>query len=175
LSFPVFPDERGFFREWFKFKELQKIDSTFNVQQANLSKSKKGVIRGVHYSIAPEGQSKLVTCASGNLMDVLIDLRIGSPTYLNIEYLNLDEHSGTAVFIPSGVGHSFVAVSESTSIVYLTSSEYAPKYEKAICPTDHELGIKWPTLKDLDAIISLTDRRAPKLTEALRSGNLPKY
>lgn len=170
----VFPDERGLFREWFKADEIATVDSAFSVQQANYSKSKQWVIRGIHYSLAPGGQSKVVTCASGSIVDVLIDLRLDSPSYLKVEYIELSEDSGSVVYIPSGVGHGFIVESESASVVYLTSSGYSPEFEKAICPTDPDLGIKWPLPIGEIGTISKADTEAPTLLQARESGNLPK-
>jgi dTDP-4-dehydrorhamnose 3,5-epimerase len=171
----VFPDERGLFREWFKAEEISSIDGNFSVQQANYSKSNQWVIRGIHYSLAPQGQSKVVTCASGKIVDVLVDLRLGSPSYLRIEYLELSEDSGKVVFIPSGVGHGFIVESESAAVVYLTSSGYAPGYEKAISPTDPELGINWPIPIGELGIISKADTGAPSLAQAKKFGELPNF
>ena len=171
----VFPDERGLFREWFKAEEIASIDGDFSVQQANYSKSNQWVIRGIHYSLAPQGQSKVVTCASGKIVDVLVDLRLGSPSYLMVEYLELSEDSGKVIYIPSGVGHGFIVESESASVVYLTSSGYAPEYEKAICPTDRELGIDWPLPVGEVGIISKADIEAPSLAQAKESGTIPTF
>lgn len=170
----VFPDERGLFREWFKADEIATVDTAFSVQQANYSKSKQWVIRGIHYSLVPEGQSKVVTCASGSIVDVVIDLRLDSPSYLKVEYIELSEDSGSVVYIPSGVGHGFIVESESASVVYLTSSGYSPEFEKAICPTDPALGIKWPLPIGQIGTISKADTEAPTLLQARESGNLPK-
>lgn len=171
----VFPDERGLFREWFKAEEIASIDEDFSVQQANYSKSNQWVIRGIHYSLAPQGQAKIVTCASGAIVDVLVDLRTGSPSYLKVEYVELSEDSGRVVYIPSGVGHGFIVESETASVVYLTSSGYAPEYEKAICPTDLELGISWPLPVGELGIISKADLEAPSLAHAKESGTLPTF
>ena len=171
----VFPDERGLFREWFKAQEISTIDETFSVQQANFSKSKRSVIRGIHYSVSPLGQSKVVTCVSGLVTDVLVDLRQGSPTYLQVEYIRLSDDSGEAVFIPTGVGHGFIVESESASVAYLSSSAYAPEYERGICPTDPALGIKWPLPFGELGIISKADTLAPTLEQAESSGNLAIY
>ncbi len=171
----VFPDERGLFREWFKAEEMSFIEENFSVQQANYSKSKKSVIRGIHYSIAPQGQSKIVTCVSGSITDLLVDLRVGSPTYLKVEQIRLSDDSGDVVYIPTGVGHGFIVESDSASVAYLTSSIYAPDYEKAICPTDPALGITWSLQQGELGIISQADRSAPTLTQAESSGNLPIY
>ena len=171
----VFPDERGLFREWFRSEEIATIDPEFKVRQANYSLSKKSVIRGIHYSLAPEGQAKLVTCASGSIIDVLVDLRVGSPTYLNIEYIELAEDSGKVIYIPTGVGHGFVVISDQASVVYLTSSEYAPEFERSICPTDPELGINWQLPVGQSGIMSAADINGPTLTEAKKSGDLPSF
>lgn len=171
----VFPDERGLFREWFKAEEIATVTNNFSVQQANFSKSKQFVIRGIHYSLAPEGQAKIVTCASGQIVDVLVDLRVGSPTFLKVDYVNLSEDSGKVVFIPTGVGHGFIVESESAAVVYLTSSGYAPDFEKAICPTDQELGIEWPIPMQNHGIISKADTEAPTLAQARELGTLPTF
>ena len=171
----VFPDERGLFREWFKAEEIALIDGDFSVQQANYSKSNKWVIRGIHYSLAPQGQTKVVTCASGKIVDVLVDLRIGSPTYLKVEHVELSEDSGKVIYIPSGVGHGFIVESDTAAVVYLTSSGYAPEYEKAIRPTDGELGIDWPLPVGEAGIISKADTEAPSLAQAKKLGILPTF
>ena len=171
----VFPDERGLFREWFKAEEIASIDEDFSVQQANYSKSNQWVIRGIHYSLAPQGQAKVVTCASGKIVDVLVDLRTGSPSYLKVEYVELSEDSGKVVYIPSGVGHGFIVASETAAVVYLTSSGYSPEDEKAICPTDEELGIDWPLPVGEVGIISSADTEAPSLARAKESGILPTF
>ena len=171
----VFSDERGLFREWFKAEELASIDKDFSVQQANYSKSNQWVIRGIHYSLAPQGQAKVVTCASGTIVDVLVDLRTGSPSYMKIEYVELSEESGKVVYIPSGVGHGFIVASDTAAVVYLTSSGFAPEFEKAICPTDREIGIAWPLPIGEFGIISKADTEAPSLAQAKELGTLPTF
>jgi len=171
----VFPDERGLFREWFRAEDLSNIDESFSVQQANFSKSKKWVIRGIHYSLAPQGQSKIVTCVSGEITDVLVDLRVGSPTFLRVEYIELSEGSGNVAYIPSGIGHGFIVKSDFSSVVYLTSSEFLPQYEQSICPTDPELGITWPLPTGEQGIISKKDEEAQTLSTAKSMEKLPIY
>jgi dTDP-4-dehydrorhamnose 3,5-epimerase len=171
----VFPDERGLFREWFKGEETRKLAPNFVVQQANFSISKRGVIRGIHYSLAPTGQSKLVSCAEGVITDVLVDLRKGSPNYLKVDYVKLSADSGSTVFIASGVGHGFIVQTESAAVVYLTSSAYAPQFEKAICPTDPALAIHWPLPDGIGHVISPADASAPTLIQAGAAGDLPSY
>jgi dTDP-4-dehydrorhamnose 3,5-epimerase len=175
LEHNVFPDDRGIFREWFKADAIKEIDKIFVVSQANHSVSRRGVVRGIHFSLAPQGQSKIVTCASGRIVDVLVDLRVGSPTHLQVEYVDLAEDSGKVVFIASGVGHGFVVQSDLASVVYLTSSAYAPEFEKAVNPTDSALGITWPLPDGVDSIISPADMNAPSLAQANEKGDLPKY
>ena len=171
----VFPDERGIFREWFKAEEIASINPHFEVKQANYSRSNQCVIRGIHYSIAPQGQAKIVTCASGRIIDVLIDLREGSPTFLNVHYVELSEDSGKVVYIPTGVGHGYIVESDSAAVTYLTSSGYAPQYEKAICPTDPELVIEWAVPQGKIAVISKADSTAPTLARAKELGTLPTF
>jgi dTDP-4-dehydrorhamnose 3,5-epimerase len=175
LEHRVFPDERGLFKEWFKAEETRKLAPDFEVEQANFSISKRGVIRGIHYSLAPAGQSKLVSCAQGGITDVLVDLRKGSPTYLKVEYAQLSESSGSTVFIASGVGHGFIVETESAAVVYLTSSAYAPQFEKAIRPNDPDLAINWPLPDGVGHVISPADASAPTLSQADAAGDLPKY
>lgn len=175
LEDSTYPDDRGLFREWFKAEEISTVASTFSVQQANFSYSRKGVVRGIHYSLAPEGQSKLITCVYGQVTDVLVDLRKGSPTYLSVEYINLEAKSGKTVFIASGVGHGFIVESEEASVVYLTSSPFAPDFEKNINPIDPVLGINWNIPVGAEMVLSPTDRSASSLQEADAAGSLPTY
>lgn len=175
ISQKVFPDERGLFREWFRTSEISEINSSFSIKQANFSHSKRGVIRGMHYSLAPEGQSKIVTCTSGAVTDVLVDLRVGSPTFLKVERLEFSEDKGLSVFIASGVGHGFQITSAVGSMMYLTSSIYSPTHEKSISPLDPELGITWPIGDLSEVILSEIDMQAPSLSEARNLGILPTF
>lgn len=172
---PVHGDSRGHFREWYKKSLFQTSKIDFQIAQANHSISEKNVLRGVHYSISPKGQDKLVTCAGGDIQDVIVDLRIDSPTYLQVEKVWLSQSSGKTLFIPSGVGHSFLVVSDQASVVYLTSSEYDPESEKTISPLDPLLGLSWAK-EDLGKfLLSERDKKAPTLAQARESGDLPKY
>ena len=171
----VFQDERGMFREWYKKSDLDSHGIQFHIAQANHSHSLKSVLRGVHYSIAVEGQQKLVTCASGEILDVLVDLRLDSPTFLNVERVVLTAESGDVLFVPTGVGHSFLVTSESASVVYLTSSEFDPENEKAISPLDPFLGLGWDDSAIPEFKLSERDRNAPLFTSAREAGNLPKF
>jgi dTDP-4-dehydrorhamnose 3,5-epimerase len=160
----IFSDERGSFREWFNIQRIkQDIDFSFPVVQGNISHSKLGVIRGIHFSNSPKGQEKFVTCISGEIVDVLIDLRLGSPTYLFKEYVSLNPAHGKSVYIPTGVGHGFVSRAEESIVCYLLSSEYDPQTEQAVHPLDHELNIEWNTL---NPILSARDSSAQSLAQA---------
>ena len=164
FSSQVFSDERGSFREWINLQKIKlEMDFSFSVIQGNISNSKLGVIRGVHFSNSTRGQDKFVTCISGKIIDVLVDLRIGSPTYLVKEYIELDPSNGKSVYIPTGVGHGFLSKEDNTAVCYLLTSEYDPLTEQTIHPFDDELGINWDTKK---SILSLRDKTARSLAQA---------
>jgi dTDP-4-dehydrorhamnose 3,5-epimerase len=171
----VHGDDRGLFREWYKKSEFESAKVEFNIAQANHSISEKYVLRGVHYSIAQQGQAKLVTCTSGSVLDVLVDLRVGSPTYLKVEKIILTPESGDVLYVPSGVGHSFLVTSESASVIYLTSSEFDPENEKTISPLDPALALDWPTQILKRVLLSERDRKAPTLAAAIELGMLPEH
>jgi dTDP-4-dehydrorhamnose 3,5-epimerase len=163
---PLYLDERGFFREWFKESLIQKkIGREFKVAQASLSKSKKGTLRGIHFSLAPQGQAKWITCVNGSILDVVVDIRPNSPTFRNWCSNVLQAEGGGSVFISEGLGHAFLALEDDTVISYLLSSPYSPSEEFGINPRDKELAIAWP---DMPLILSDKDASAPTLNEFLR-------
>jgi dTDP-4-dehydrorhamnose 3,5-epimerase len=163
----VHGDSRGYFTEWFK-SELVKnvIGREFKIAQANISNSKKGVVRGIHFTIAKEGQAKWVTCISGKIIDFIVDIRPNSPTYKKWVAVELTEASGKSVFIGEGLGHAFIAMEDESRISYLLSSPYSPKEELAINPKDPEIAIKWP-LEELH--FSPKDESAPYLNDLLNT------
>lgn len=171
----VFGDNRGLFREWFKKSDFKKAGVDFDINQANFSQSVQGVLRGLHFSIAPKGQAKLVTCTSGEIIDVIVDLRLDSPTYLKVEMVPLKADAGDVLYIPTGVGHSFLVLSQTASVAYLTSSEFDAENEKTISPLDPELGIAWPVIPGVDFALSERDKAAPTLAEAAVQGILPTF
>lgn len=161
----VHGDARGFFVEWYKMEIFSSISSKpFIPVQANLSKSNGGVIRGIHFSIAPSGQAKWITCSSGSLWDVVVDIRPHSPTFLKWEANTLAAGDGKSIFISEGLGHAFMALENETTISYLLSSPYSPRFEMAINPFDPEIGIKWPKS---NISLSARDQAAPLLREVL--------
>jgi dTDP-4-dehydrorhamnose 3,5-epimerase len=173
----VWPDERGFFSEWFKKEELFAATGfNFSAQQANFSLSHQGVIRGIHYSLSPKGQAKWVTCVSGSIVDVVVDLRTDSHTFKSVEYVELNHGDGKAVFIAPGLGHGFHSTMDNSGVAYLVDSSYAPEYELAICPTDPELGIKWGNERQNSArnLVSPRDLLAPTLNTQFETGKLPR-
>ena len=173
----VWPDKRGIFREWFKSEEILKATGIdFSVQQANFSLSHKGVIRGIHYSLAPEGQAKWVTCVSGAIIDVIVDIRPNSTTYKKIEYVELAPETGVAILIGPGLGHGFISLEENSGVSYLLNSPYSPNYELDITPTDTDLKIEWQRFikENSDFILSDKDRLAPSLMQREINLELPR-
>lgn len=175
IEHDVFPDQRGLFREWFKASAIQKLGIDFKIAQANFSVSAAGVIRGLHYSLSPEGQSKLVTCVQGGITDYMVDIRIGSPTYLEKIRIKLDSNSGHSVLIASGVAHGFSVPEVTSATCYLTSSEFSAKYEKSINPLDEDLDVDWALPNEVKSIISKSDSESASFKNSLMSGALPKY
>lgn len=171
---PVWSDDRGFFREWFKSEEVVAATGiNFSIQQANISQSQRGVIRGIHYSLAPQGQAKWVTCVNGSIRDVIVDIRPNSSTFGKSVFVDLNGLDGRAVFIGAGLGHGFASLAESSTIAYLLSSPYSPTEEFEINPMDPELGVDWGV--DLaEASLSEKDEAAPSLDERHKESKLPK-
>jgi len=175
LTSKVNVDERGQFLEWFKFDSiLSNTKFSFTPKQANFSQSNINVMRGLHYSLAEDGQSKLIICSSGAIQDVVLDTRVGSPTFGKWLTRKLEAGSGQALLISGGLAHGFLALLPDTKVVYLVSSEYSPSDEFEINPLDPELDIKWLT-NGGQYEISAKDRSAPSLRMRQTEGKLPKY
>ncbi|GGR77657.1 dTDP-4-dehydrorhamnose 3,5-epimerase [Streptomyces humidus] len=169
----AFADDRGEFQELYSARELSgTLGYEPTVAQINRSVSRRGVLRGVHFAQMPPSQAKYVTCLSGAVLDVVVDVRVGSPAFGTWEAVTLDDprHS---LYVEAGLGHAFMALTDDTVVVYLTSRGYAPGREHAVHPRDPELGIKWPG--DIEPVLSDKDRKAPGLSEARRCGLLPSY
>lgn len=141
------------------------------VAQANCSVSRRGVIRGIHFADVPPGQAKYVTCAAGAILDVVVDLRVGSPTFGRWTAVQLDDQARLALYIAEGLGHAFVALSDQATVLYLCSTPYAPTREHGVHPLDPAIGIAWP--EEAEVILSDKDASAPSLTEAQAAGLLP--
>lgn len=172
-SSPVWADTRGNFREWFKITNVMEVTGLdFSVAQANLSESMCGVVRGIHYSVTPVGQAKWVTCISGAIKDVVVDLRNDSATYGRYVAVDLVNGDGRAILISHGLGHGFVAKEDGTKVAYLVTSPYSPTEEFEINPLDPEIGIDWGfPIERL--LLSPKDAAAPTLKVRALEGNLP--
>ncbi|UOB15045.1 dTDP-4-dehydrorhamnose 3,5-epimerase [Streptomyces sp. HP-A2021] len=170
----VFPDDRGSFHEWYRGAEFREATGyDLSLAQANCSVSRRGVLRGVHFADVPPSQAKYVTCVRGAVLDVVIDIRVGSPTYRRWEAVRLDEDTRHAVFLAEGLGHAFMALTDDATVVYLCSAGYAPEREHGIHPLDPALGIEWP--EGIEPLLSPKDDQAPTLAEAEHQGLLPSY
>jgi dTDP-4-dehydrorhamnose 3,5-epimerase len=154
-------DERGFFVETFRENRLAEFGITDRWVQDNHSRSARGVLRGLHFSIG-EGQAKLVRCARGAILDVVVDLRRGSPTFGEWESFELDDVSMRCVHIPVGFAHGFCVVSEVADVVYKCSSYYSPDVERGIAYDDPDVGVRWP---DVPHVVSARDASAPRLRD----------
>ncbi len=165
-------DSRGRFTEWYRADVLADATGrTLPLAQANHSVSARGVLRGVHVTQVPPGQAKYVYCPSGRVLDVVIDLRVGSPTFGVHDSVVLDSDEPRAVYLAEGLGHAFLSLADSSSITYLVSTAYSPDREFAVDPFDPALALPWPG--DLEFELSDRDRAAPSLAEAQEQGLLP--
>jgi dTDP-4-dehydrorhamnose 3,5-epimerase len=166
-------DPRGVFLEWFRADHLAaELGHPLTVRQANISVSAAGVVRGVHYADVPPGQAKYLTCVRGAILDVIVDLRVGSPTFGQVEYVPLDAVDRRCVYLAEGLGHAFCATSDEATVSYLCSQTYAPDREHSVHPLDEELAIAWPVREPL---VSARDAAAPSLRAARDGGLLPDY
>ena len=170
---PVWSDERGLFREWFKGEDVKNATGRdFAIEQANVSVSSVGTLRGIHYSIAPRGQVKWITCVSGSIKDVIVDIRPKSLTFGNWVEVELSGKSGKAVFISEGLGHGFLALEDNAVVAYLVSTPFSPTHEYEINPLDKKIAINWGV--EISKLkISDKDKNAPTLIERLAEGKLP--
>jgi dTDP-4-dehydrorhamnose 3,5-epimerase len=170
-----FPDERGVFLEWFRADLLaEHTQRRFDVLQANHSISRRGTVRGLHLADVPPGQAKYVYCPRGAVLDVVVDVRDGSPTFGERVARRLDDQDRRGLFIAEGLAHGFCALTETAEITYLVSTTYDPAVERSIDPLDQDIAVPWPD--DIGALVmSDKDRAAPTLQQAREAGTLPSY
>ncbi|HYN29766.1 MAG TPA: dTDP-4-dehydrorhamnose 3,5-epimerase family protein [Dermatophilaceae bacterium] len=169
-----FPDDRGVFLESFRGDRLaEHLGHRPDVVQTNVSVSSRGTVRGIHFADLPPSQAKYVTAVSGSLLDVVVDLRVGSPTFGRWESVVLDDVARRAVYLSEGLGHAFCALQDGTTAVYLCTAPYSPTGEHGISPLDPEVGIRWP--EGVVPLLSPKDATAPGLTQAVEQGLLPTY
>lgn len=157
----VYGDSRGFFLESFRADRLEELGIRENWVQDNHARSARGVIRGMHFALPP-GQAKLVRCVRGAVVDVVVDIRRGSPTYGKWEAMELDDVSHRMVYVPVGFAHGYCVTSEIADVVYKCSHYYDAALEREISLDDPDIGIEWP---DVERSLSQRDLVAPRLRE----------
>ncbi len=169
----VHRDSRGLFLELYRYDRLgEAVGYPLRLAQANVSVSARGVVRGMHFASVPPGQAKYVHCQRGAVLDVVADLRLGSPTFGRWEAVRLDDVDHRALYVAEGLGHGICALTDDATLEYLCSETYAPTREHGVHPLDPELGIDWPVAEPL---LSAKDAAAPTLGEARVAGLLPDY
>lgn len=165
-------DSRGLFFEWLTDRGLIGFAGhRLDVRQANCSVSAAGVLRGLHFAQLPPSQAKYVTCLSGSVFDVVVDIRVGSPTFGRWDAVVLDDRSRRSVYLSEGLAHGFLALQDNSTVMYLCSTEYSPQREHTIAATDPALAIDWPSGHGL--VLSDRDAAAPTLDEVRAAGLLP--
>ena len=159
----TFQDERGWFRENYKGSDFAEhgIDCDFPQDNTSYSKS-RGTIRGLHFQKAPQGQGKLVTCLGGEVYDVTVDIRIGSPSYAGWAAVLLSAENHRALWVPEGFAHGFQTLKDHSVVAYKVTREYSRVSERSVIWNDPELNIAWPIAKP---ILSKKDAAAPKLRD----------
>jgi len=163
VSPKVFGDERGFFMETYKKSDFETNGISENFVQDNHSKSAKGVLRGLHYQKNPFAQGKLVRCVQGEIFDVGVDIRQGSPTFGKWAGVKLSAENAKMLYIPAGFAHGFVVLSETAEVMYKTTAEYRPELDRGIIWNDPEINIDW-MIENPD--LSEKDREQPLLKNA---------
>lgn len=168
-------DTRGVFLEWYRFDRLAEVvGHPLRLEQANTSVSAQGVVRGVHFADIPPGQAKYVTVSHGAVLDIVVDIRVGSPTFGRWDSVLLDDIERKALYISEGIGHCFVSLSEQATVSYLVSSTFNGEREHGITPLDPRLGIDFGIPAE-ELLLSEKDLAAPTLDEAERLGLLPNW
>jgi len=157
---PVFPDERGFFMESFKESIFNENGINTKFVQDNYSHSIKETLRGLHYQKNPSAQAKLVTAFKGEIFDVAVDIRKGSPTYGKWVGEILSEKNHKLLYVPQGFAHGFCVLSDEADVIYKVNNEYSPETDRGLLWNDPEVGVKWPIEKP---ITSKKDQQQPLL------------
>ncbi|WP_034943057.1 dTDP-4-dehydrorhamnose 3,5-epimerase [Erwinia oleae] len=161
----VFGDERGFFFESFSQKVFEEaVGRKIEFVQDNHSKSAKGVLRGLHYQLAPHAQGKLVRCVVGEVFDVAVDIRRFSPTFGAWVGVHLSAENKRQLWIPEGFAHGFLVLSDTAEFVYKTTNYYHPESDRGIFWNDPDIGIDWPKISE--KILSTKDSKQPTLGQA---------
>lgn len=167
-------DSRGMFFEWLTDRGFTGFAGhRLDVRQANCSVSAAGVLRGLHFAQLPPSQAKYVTCISGTVFDVVVDIRVGSPTFGQWDSVLLDDRDHRSVYLSEGLAHGFLSLQDNSTVMYLCSTEYNPQREHTIAATDPTLAIDWPS--DRQLLLSDRDAAAPTLDEVRADGLLPSW
>jgi len=156
-------DDRGFFSEIFRASRLRAAGLPASFPQDNLSRSNRNVLRGIHYQLNPGAQGKLLTVLRGALFDVAVDLRRRSPTFGKWSGLEMRAHVTTALWVPPGFGHGYLALEDGTEVLYKVTREHDPSLERGILWSDPDLGIRWPAG---NPVLSKRDGDLPLLRHA---------
>ena len=168
-------DDRGVFLEWYRFDLLEEvIGHSLDLRQANTSVSKKGVVRGIHFADIPPGQAKYVTTTHGAVLDFVVDIRVGSPTFGAWDSVLLDDIDRRAIYLGEGLGHAFVALTDDATVSYLVSDTYNAAREHGIDPLDEQVALVFP-VEARELLLSPKDTDAPSLAEAAAQGLLPSW
>jgi len=168
-------DDRGVFLEWYRFDKLeQAVGHSLNLRQANTSVSRRGSVRGIHFADIPPGQAKYVTATHGAVLDYVIDIRVGSPTFGRWDSVLLDDADRRAIYLAEGLGHCFVALTDDATVSYLVTDVYNPGREHGINPLDTDIALVFPPEAG-DPLLSPKDTDAPSLADAAASGLLPTW
>jgi dTDP-4-dehydrorhamnose 3,5-epimerase len=169
----VHSDQRGVFLEAFTDREFTAMTGhRFDVRQVNTSVSAAGVLRGLHFAQLPPSQAKYVTCLRGSVLDVVVDVRVGSPEFGRWDSVLLDDRDHRSVYVSEGLAHGFLALQDVSTVSYMCSVGYDPQREHTINPGDPEIGIDWPIA---DPTLSPRDAAAATLAEVRAAGLLPTW
>jgi dTDP-4-dehydrorhamnose 3,5-epimerase len=164
------PDERGLFCEVWTADSLAEAGLAVSLAQMNYSRSRRGALRGLHYQAAPHGQGKLITVMAGRIYDVVVDLRRSSPNFGQWEGCYLDDQSQEQLYIPDGLAHGFLAMSDDTVVSYACTYPYTPSAERALRWNDPELAIEWPIEIGLEPLVSPKDAAAATFAACEKHG-----
>jgi dTDP-4-dehydrorhamnose 3,5-epimerase len=173
-------DSRGSFQESFRLDQIEStLGRAFSVKQINQSVSKAGVLRGIHFAKNPPGQAKYVTCVKGAVWDLVVDLRLGSPSFGKYAATIISESNGLGVLIEKGLGHAFLSLEDDSAVSYLCDEYYSPENEFGVSIFDPELNIGVEKVSGehgiKEIVLSDKDKNAPSLSEIMSSGVLPPY
>jgi len=160
----VFEDARGWFFESYNEKVFEELGITAKFVQDNVSYSRKGVLRGLHYQLEPMAQGKLVRVSKGEVFDVSVDIRRGSPTFGKWVGFRLSEQNKKMVWIPPGFAHGFLVLSDTAEFNYKVTNFYSPQHERTLRYNDEQVGIEWPRL-DVPLCISEKDQKGQSLKD----------